>query len=79
MSTTPKPLAPALPTVPVSTPLPEDGSQSKVSLPWLNFFQLLAAGRTRGPYANDAAAKTSGVQIGQQYYQPSGAVVVRLT
>ena len=34
---------------------------------------------THGPYANDAAAAAAGVPIGGQYYQPSGAVVVRLT
>ena len=34
---------------------------------------------THGPYANDTAAKAAGVPLGGQYYQPSGAVVVRLT
>lgn len=31
-----------------------------------------------GPYANDAAAKAAKIAIGSAYYQPSGAVVVRL-
>jgi hypothetical protein len=33
---------------------------------------------TPGPYANDAAAAAAGVALLSQYYQPSGAVVVRL-
>lgn len=84
MSTTPKPLPPPLPTVPVTTPLPDDGAVSKVSLPWLSFFQLLQTmvikqSKTPGPYADDAAAQAKGVAVGQQYYQSTGAVVVRLT
>lgn len=31
-----------------------------------------------GPYINDAAANTAGVQIGQMYYQTTGQVYVRL-
>lgn len=33
----------------------------------------------QGPYANDAAANTAGVQLGQLYYTALGEVKVRLT
>lgn len=32
----------------------------------------------RGPYANDAAANTAGVAVGEQYYTVAGDVKVRL-
>ena len=34
---------------------------------------------TPGPYANDTAAATAGVGVGNAYYQASGVVVVRLS
>lgn len=75
----PPPLAPP----PIQTPF-SDSSASGVSRPWIRFFQ---EAQTRintvpllpGPFANDAAAATAGIQVGQMYYQTSGAVVVRLT
>lgn len=78
-----RPIPPPLPTVPVMTPLPGDGAASKISVPWLNFFQLLQMqvqklSRTPGPYADDPTAAANGVVIGQQYYQPNGTVMVRL-
>lgn len=33
----------------------------------------------QGPYANDAAANTAGVALGQLYYTAAGEVKVRLT
>lgn len=33
----------------------------------------------QGPYANDSAANTAGVQLGQLYYTATGDVKVRLT
>jgi len=33
----------------------------------------------QGPYANDTAANTAGVDLGQLYYTASGEVKVRLT
>ena len=50
---------------------------------WIRWFNqvldaLNGAVNTRGPYADDLAAKANGVAIGERYYQPSGAVVVRL-
>jgi hypothetical protein len=32
-----------------------------------------------GPYANDGAAASGGVKVGEMYYQASGVVYVRLT
>ena len=32
-----------------------------------------------GPYANDAAANTAGIAIGQPYYTADGTVKVRIT
>lgn len=32
-----------------------------------------------GPYADDAAANTAGVAVGQPYYQADGVVKVRIT
>lgn len=32
----------------------------------------------RGPYANDAAANTAGVNVGEMYYTAAGVVLVRL-
>jgi hypothetical protein len=32
-----------------------------------------------GPYANDSAAASGGVNVGEMYYQPSGVVYTRLT
>jgi hypothetical protein len=32
----------------------------------------------QGPYANDAAANTAGVQLGQLYYTAAGEVKVRI-
>lgn len=46
---------------------------------WMKQFQkFLTDVSTPGPYADDAAAKVAGVPQFGQYYQPSGAVVVRL-
>lgn len=71
--------------VPVTTPLPDKGSDSQVSFPWLNFFQQLQAKIVElsiisvpGPYANDAAAATAGVAIGDAYFKPGGGLSVRL-
>lgn len=33
----------------------------------------------RGPYANDSAANTAGVAVGEMYYTSGGDVKVRLT
>lgn len=33
----------------------------------------------QGPYANDTAANTGGVQLGQLYYTADGSVKVRIT
>ena len=33
----------------------------------------------RGPYANDSAANTGGVSVGELYYTNDGSVKVRLT
>lgn len=84
MSTPPKPLPPPLPTVPTTSPFPDKDAESQVSFPWLNFFrelqvQVVKLSTTPGPYADDATAKAKGVAIGQQYYQPNGTVMVRLT
>lgn len=59
---------------------------------WMKWFQSIVttdagvllelAARTPllipGPFANDAAAATAKIPIGAAYYQPSGAMVVRL-
>ena len=73
-----------LPPPPVNTPFPDDKAQSNISWSWLRWFQQLQAKvgevfATPGPYADDAHAKAAGVDIGQRYYLPTGAVVVRLT
>ena len=70
------------PPVPTSTPLAEEQSQSGVSLPWLRWFQQMQARIVNivpGPYADDPTAAKAGVNVGQPYYLPTGAVVVRLT
>ena len=55
-------------------------SAGLVVWPWVKWLQTVLTGvTTPGPYANDAAAKAAGVPINGQYYQASGAVVVRLT
>lgn len=74
----PLPLAPP----PIQTPF-SDTSASGVSHPWIRFFQEAQArvntiSPLPGPFSNDAAAAQGGVQAGQMYYQPGGAVVVRL-
>ena len=50
---------------------------------WVRWFQvirfILHDLPVAGPYANDAAAKAAGIVVGHVYYQPTGAVVVRLT
>ncbi len=33
----------------------------------------------QGPYANDAAANTAGVELGQMYYTSDGSVKVRIS
>lgn len=38
---------------------------------------LLQTSMFSGPYANDAVANTSGVVVGQPYYNANGAVFVR--
>lgn len=38
----------------------------------------LRKGMVRGPYANDAAAATGGVAVGEMYYTAAGDVKVRL-
>ena len=43
-----------------------------------NTTQTTAWAGIPGPYADDAAAATAGVSVGNPYYQPSGQVFVRL-
>lgn len=40
-----------------------------------NFRKLM----TRGPYANDSAANTAGVAVGEMYYSSDGSVKVRIS
>lgn len=46
---------------------------------WMSQLVALLNAKTPGPFANDAAAKVGNVSIGQQYYQPSGQVFVRIS
>jgi hypothetical protein len=39
---------------------------------------VVQVGLFSGPYANDAAANTAGVIVGQPYYNANGVVYVRL-
>lgn len=41
--------------------------------------EIIAGGLFSGPFADDTAAATGGVEIGQAYYLPTGAVQVRLS
>lgn len=73
---------PGIPPVPVQTPWDDKTSSSGITWQWLNWLKDVrdrALIKTPGPYANDAIAKAAGVAVGEQYYLPSGAVMVRLT
>jgi len=75
-------MAPPIPPVPVQTPLLDNKSASGVSWQWLNWLKDLrdrALDKPSGPYADDTAAKAAGVNIGEEYFTPAGAVMVRLT
>lgn len=64
---------------PVKSPLSQG---SEVGVDWRKWFQAIVTAFNSpvpGPFADDAAAKAAGINIGFQYYQPTtGAVVVRL-
>ena len=80
-----------VPPIPITTPLADDKTQSGISWPWLRWYQQVQAKLgeittlqngtlvLKGPFANDAAAKSAGINVGQPYYLPTGAVAVRLT
>lgn len=42
-------------------------------------FDTIRKNIVRGPYANDSAANTAGVQLGQLYYTADGSVKVRIS
>ena len=57
-------------------------SQGTVMRDWVKWFQDITSSANAplpGPYASDTLAAQGGVNIGQPYYQASGAVVVRIT
>ena len=54
----------------------EDGSANTTKSGTLS---TLRKAIVQGPYANDTAANTGGVQLGQLYYTADGSVKVRIT